>query len=219
MASERELPELLPKGATMRTVKRYKGGAWAHFYKGRTRVAWVHWDLEGRIIWEKYYDGAGREHGPEIYRHDNGRISYRVDWKHGQRHGKARQFDERGKLLAESTFRSGTGVDVWCDFGAVSEVRSYAKGHLDGLEQWWETPKRVFIEGTWSAGKKHGIWREWDGGKLARGSPHFYVRGREVTRDRYLRAREKDASLPMYRAVDDKPARELSPEARRCVRR
>jgi hypothetical protein len=215
---ERQLPDLLPKEATMRTVKRYEGGAWAYFYVRRRRVAWVHWDPKGRISWERYFDAAGREHGPEIYRHDNGRISYRVDWRHGQRHGKAQQFDERGKLIVESKFRAGSGLDIWCDVGGVSEVREYKKGELHGIEQWWESPKRVYIEGGWASGKKHGIWREWDGGKLEPTSPHFFVRGREVTREKYSRAREKDPSLPAYRAADDKATRAPSSDVRRCVR-
>jgi antitoxin component YwqK of YwqJK toxin-antitoxin module len=207
---ERKLPRGLPKGAKIRKITVYEGGAWAYFYLRGKRVAWIHWSPEGNIQWERYFDGRGRKHGTEIYRHDNGRVSYEVPWRHGRRHGKARQWDERGKLLMATSFRNGTGIDVWCDRGMVAEVRGYSEGKLHGIEQWWADRKTVFVEGFWSRGKKHGIWRMWgESGKLERGGPHFYVRGRKVSYAEYLEARAKDETLPAYKTADDRPTRRL----------
>jgi antitoxin component YwqK of YwqJK toxin-antitoxin module len=207
---ERKLPRGLPRGAKMRKITVYEGGAWAYFYARGRRVAWVHWNPDGAIHWERYFDAKGKKHGPEIYRHDNGRVSYRVSWRHGERHGKAQQWDERGKLLIATTFRNGSGLDVWWCDGIVAEVRGYVDGKLHGLEQWWADRKTVFVEGGWSRGRKHGIWRMWGAeGKLDRDGPQFYVRGRRVSFPKYLEARANDPTLPAYKTVDDRPTRAM----------
>jgi hypothetical protein len=203
----------------MRRITVYEGGAWAYFYAEGRRVAWVHWSPEGRVNWERTFDAKGRKHGVERYRHDDGRVSYEVRWKHGLRHGKAQQWDERGRLVLETTFRDGTGTDVWWCGGILAEVRAYRSGKLHGIEQWWATKKTVFVEGSWFEGRKHGVWRMWgDAGNLEGGGPHFYVRGKRVSRAEYLATRERDPSLGPYRAEDDAPTRVMGAEASRTQR-
>jgi hypothetical protein len=136
----------------------------------------------------------------------------------GLQHGWTRQWDEDGALLSATRFVRGTGVDVWCDRSMVSEVRQMRDGDLDGLEQWWSDARRVWLEGRWSRGEKHGIWREWNAkARLRRGFPRYFVRGEQVPRRSYLRAVTSDSTLPRPRKSDDRSGRNLPPDAAAAI--
>ncbi|MBA3453364.1 MAG: hypothetical protein H0T42_09765 [Deltaproteobacteria bacterium] len=55
-------------------------------------------------------------------------------------------------------------------------------------------------------GIEHGIAREWnDQGRLRRGSPTYWLHGKQVLRRVYERATKTDALLPPIRRADDRP--------------
>lgn len=206
----------VPKHARERNLKIAgdDGEMAADFFIGSRHFAWVYWDKQGNVELEKYYDEQGRQHGVELYRHENGRIKWRSRWRHGKQHGKTQQWDRDGNLLLETRFVNGTGIDVWWDRGRVSEVRFFRESHRHGVEQWWFDARCVFEEGHFSKGQKHGIWRRWSGQRrLERGYPQYFTHDEKVTRREYLKARATDATLPPYSERDNRPSRRLPPEA------
>lgn len=188
----------------------------AEYRVGERVAARVYWHDSGAIEWEVHFDEQGKMHGREREEHPDGRRKYEARWIHGLQHGLQRQWDERGRLLGQTRFVRGTGVDLWWDRGRLTEQREYADGLLHGVERLWETRTRVFHEKRYFRGLEHGIWREWnDRGGFARGYPQYWIHGEKVTKRAYLRAAEKDPTLPEYDEKDDRPRRPFPPEAAR----
>ena len=211
-------PRLVPAHAEERNRTVASGMTSVNFFVDGRRVARVHWGEGGVCEWEQHFDDQGKLHGVELYRHESGRIKWKARWMHGLQHGWTRQWAEDGELVSETRFVRGTGVDVWCDRSMVSEVRQMRDGDLDGLEQWWADARRVWLEGHWSRGEEHGIWREWNAAsRLRRGFPRYFVHGEQVPRRAYLRAIASDPTLPRPRKGDDCPGRKLTPDAAAAI--
>jgi hypothetical protein len=118
----------------------------------------------------------------------------------------------------------GTGYDVWCSqIGDgpiyVSEIRSTRDGSLHGYEGWLNEDQRsVHDEKHWYEGKLHGVERSWHGKKLIRGYPNYWIRDKGVTKRQYIRAAQKDPTLPRFHLQDNSPRREFPLEIRRLLR-
>jgi hypothetical protein len=83
-------------------------------------------------------------------------------------------------------------------------------GKPSGTERWWNPDqKTVYSETEWLNGEWHGATRHWTDGRLDRGFPKFFVRGKRVSRRAYLKLAARDPSLPPYRPEADSPARAL----------
>ena len=97
-----------------------------------------------------------------------GLLSSAEPYVDGLRHGTARQWDAKGRLIGTFRMLRGTGIDLWrqpLDDGRVylSEVLYLQNGQRHGFEWWLEEDQLgVFIERHWLAGQLHGIEREWN---------------------------------------------------------
>ena len=138
-------------------------------------------------------------------------IVYAEPFVKGVLHGVAKQFGANGHLVLVSPFRQGTGTDFWCDErGRLAEEHPLVEGKPSGTERWWNPDqKTVHSETEWLKGEWHGATRHWTEGRLDRGFPKFYVRGKRVSKRAYMKFAEGDPSLPPYRHEADSPARNL----------
>jgi antitoxin component YwqK of YwqJK toxin-antitoxin module len=186
-------------------------------------VGWRSYDPEGRLVTETALKD-GKKHGRAIDYYDNGRIHFVEPYFEGMMHGTAKQYDARGRIIGTYKMKHGTGYDIWRNqFGGpnyVSEIRPMRDGLPHGFE-WWlnEDQLSVYEEKHWFNGKWHGIEREWNfRNKLRRGYPKYWIRGEAVTKQQYLAAARKDATLPPFRLKDNSPKREFPPEIRRLLK-
>lgn len=209
-------PARIPRGAKEIVVARYPSGAkqrTEHRHRGDLVVE-VSWEENGNpyCAWRHR---AGKRHGPQVEWWENGQVSFIEPWVDGVAHGVARHYDEEGKLLLETRYVRGTGVDLWCDLQSrtLSEETRIEGGNLRE-RRWWNPDERtVHAEEHYAGGQEHGIFRQWnDRGRLRRGFPRYLVRGERVDKRTYVRMAREDASLPPYRAKDDEPRRKLPVE-------
>jgi hypothetical protein len=115
--------------------------------------------------------------------------------------------------------KRGPGVDLWWaedekGFHYLSEARYFRAGKLHGF-RWWlnEDQKSISSERHFRDNRKHGIERSWNqNGRLDRGYPRYWVSGRRVTKQQYLRECRKDATIPPFRDLDNRPNRPFPPE-------
>jgi len=143
----------------------------------------------------------------------------------GLEHGTARQWAADGTLVGEYHMDHGTGLDLWWTedsegYWRLSEARYVQRGARHGFE-WWVNEDQVTLssEGHYWGGQPHGILREWNAaGRLRRGFPQYWVQGVKVTKRRYQRAAERDATLPRWRAEDDAPGRRFPAEVEAALR-
>jgi hypothetical protein len=201
----------IPAGATERVTKVHESGGKA------TSEFWFRGRLTGRAFWDS--DGAlcmavGLKDGVPVghqLEFQDGALVYAEPFVKGLLHGTAKQFDTRGRLLLVSPFKQGTGTDFWCDErGRLSEEHPLVAGKPSGTERWWnEDQKTAYSETEWLNGEWHGATRHWTDGRLDRGFPRFFVRGKRVSKRAYLKLAARDPSLPPYRPEADSPARVL----------
>ena len=104
-----------------------------------TNVTWEYWDAaKTRPKNVQVIDSQGRQHGEQIYWYENGMMSTKVSFKHGELllcegwfdngekryqqpfadatgHGLWIWWDRNGNVLARSDFNHGTGVEYYFD--------------------------------------------------------------------------------------------------------
>jgi hypothetical protein len=191
---------------------------------------WFRGRLAGRALWNSDGDPClayGLRDGVVVghqLEYESGAIIYAEPFVDGVNHGLAKQFRPDGRLLLVSPFKSGTGIDFWCDErGRLAEEHPLVRGQPSGTERWWnDDQKTIYTETEWLNGEWHGARREWCDGRLERGFPRFYVQGERVAKRAYLRLARQDPCLPPYRPEADAPARILPKtflELRRRARR
>ncbi|MFO0685347.1 MAG: hypothetical protein U0234_25025 [Sandaracinus sp.] len=186
-------------------------GASTFYVRGRPRLR-VHWHAEeGAPCWALELDREGRMHGREREWRADGRLFYEARWDDGVQHGLQRMWRADGVLVVRTRFVRGTGLDAWLPqegaLRAAGETRPFVDGQRHGPERHWESARRVWREEWFSRGVEHGITREWNRTRLARGFPRFFVRGERVDRRAYARACEHDPTLPRWTAREDRPTR------------
>lgn len=195
------IPPPIPPRAHFTELRRNRICVQGEFsYDGRR--AQVAWSRKGNVLSERYFDDSGRTHGMELSRFENGDIEWQVPWLRGQMHGLARQFDTSGKVLSRSRFVSGTGLDLWVDGGAVSELRQMRESTPHGIERWGH-PLFPYDEGHYLQGKRAGVFRRWTGSQLEDGYPKYFVEDFEIDRAHYARACKRNSELPLDRRSDD----------------
>jgi hypothetical protein len=198
----------IPATATERVVAVDDAG------RKRRSEFWLRGRLVGRAWWDETDAIAtGLRRGvPNGYQIEyvDGRVSYAEPFVGGVQHGWARQYARSGRLIIECRFDRGTGTDYWCDDrGHLSEEHPLVSGKPSGVERWWASERGIYSETHWLEGQWHGPRRHWREGKLDRGFPQFFIRGKRASKRDYLKAVRRDPTLPAYRPEDDSPERTL----------
>ena len=206
----------LPRGAREHVLARYPSGAKqrSEYRRGDEVVAEMLWEEDGSPSWGWRLRG-GKRHGDEVEWWPNGQVSFTQPWVDGVLHGMARHYDDEGRLLLETRFVEGTGVDLWCDLynRTLSEETWFEAGRLRERRWWNPDGRTVHMEEQYTDGAEHGIFRQWnEHGRLRRGFPKYFVRGERVDRRTYERRARRDPTLPRRRAEDDDPRRKLPAE-------
>jgi antitoxin component YwqK of YwqJK toxin-antitoxin module len=210
----------IPAEAEERVIERHADGS------KKSAEYLLHGDLVGRRLFSEA--GAleleiamrnGVSHGPMSEWDGSGHLEFTTAYVDGKEHGTARQWANDGTLLGTYEMNHGTGLDLWWDEREdgsqyLSEARYLLAGDRDGYE-WWldEDQQSVWQERHFHHGQEHGIFRRWNAeGRLSRGYPQYFINGRKVNKRQYLRAAQADASLPPFRADDNKPVRQFPPD-------
>jgi len=186
--------------------------------------------LNGQVVGLRAYDSEGilrvetplkdgNKHGREYVWDEQGVLESVEPFVEGQLHGVAKQYNRRGKVMGTYRFVHGNGYDIWrCERAdgtiAISEIFSVQNSMLHGYEWWLRADQRsVSHERHWQQAKVHGIERMWNKeGRLKRGYPKYWIRGKAVRKRAYLRAAEKDTTLPRFREKDNRPQRRFPEE-------
>jgi hypothetical protein len=207
----------IPRSARERVVARYPSGkkSQSKYYSDGKLLAEVLWEEDG-----KPYTGwqirDRKRHGLCLEWWPNGELAFSERYVDGTLHGPARHWDDRGKLLLETRYLRGTGVDLWCELHTnrtLAEETRIQHGRLHGVRRQWSNWRSVWLEEHYFEGQEHGIFRQWNNkGRLARGFPQYFVRGRRVDRRAYLRAAKTDKTLPAWRSAENRPYRSLPAE-------
>lgn len=210
----------IPDSAEERVIETHEDGskAQAEYWLDGQRVGRRYFFESGELAGDVGLRGD-RYHGID-YRWDMpGSLMSAIPYADGLEHGTAHQWGYDGTYLGSYTMEHGTGIDLWrsgCggEQPALSEVRYYRDGQRHGFEWWLNGDQRsVYEEGHYANGQPHGILRQWNSqGRLRRGYPQYYVNGERVTKRQYLRASQRDPSLPRFSPEDNLPARTFPPE-------
>lgn len=194
--------------------------------------------LNGKVVGVRYFHETGQleseyalkdglMHGIAFRSDVPGELLSAEPYAHGLPHGVAKQWSADGTLVGTYRMTRGTGVDLWwAEHGEsgesyLSEARYLRDGKLHGFE-WWlnEDQRSVWSECHFQNSQKHGIERSWNQkGRLRRGHPKYWINDRCVTKRQYLRESGNDGSLPPYREIDNRPARDFPPEVKVIPRR
>lgn len=191
----------LPSAARERVVARFSSGAKSRsqLHHDKKLIAEVLWEDDGIPAWGWRLKN-GEKHGPSVEYWHNGQVAFIEPYVAGRVHGVTRHFDEQGRLLLESRYVRGSGVDLWCDLHnrTLSEETWSREGRLHGVRRNWNSDgETVWLEEHWENGELHGVVREWnDKGRLRRGFPRYYLHGRKVPRRGYPFAVPKSDDLP-----------------------
>lgn len=211
----------IPPGVTEVEIKEYSQTGNLIYYRVTECI------LEGRVVGQRAYDSDGnlmietpikdgRKHGREYIWNETGALESVEPFVDGMRHGLAKQYGRKGNVIGTYRFVRGTGYDIWRwerEDGSIfiSEVFSVRDGSLDGFE-WWlnEDQRSVWHERHWRQGQSHGIERMWnENGRLKKGFPKYWIQGRAVRKRDYLKAAEKDSTLPRFREKENQPQRKF----------
>jgi len=209
----------IPPNALEREVREYREqGQVIHFQVkecilNRQVVGLRSYAEDGRILKETPLKN-GRKHGREYIWDETGALESVEPYRDGMLHGLAKQYNRNGKVIGTYRFVHGTGYDVWRyerEDGSVgiSEIFSVRDGALHGYE-WWprDDQRSLWHERHWIQGLPHGIERRWNQkGRLKRGYPKYWTKGKAVNKRAYLKACEGDKSLPKFREKDNFPRR------------
>jgi antitoxin component YwqK of YwqJK toxin-antitoxin module len=212
----------IPVGAEERIVEQYPDGEkrQAEYWLNGERVGLRYFFPTGEPEVE-YGFRDGIKDGMVYVWSDPGHLCSAEPFVDGVPHGTAWQWGSyTGRVIGTYTLERGTGIDLWRQewndgSATLSEVHSMRAGRPHGVEWWLDSSDQqsVHEERHWFEGELHGIERDWNlKGRLRRGFPRYWVRGRQVTKRQYLRAAARDATLPPFRSEDNDPQRTFPPE-------
>jgi antitoxin component YwqK of YwqJK toxin-antitoxin module len=186
--------------------------------------------LDGQVVGQRSYDSDGnlmketplrngKKHGREYIWDETGALESVEPYVDGKLHGLCKQYNRTGKVIGTYRFVHGTGYDIWRyerEDGSVgiSEIFTIKDNALHGYE-WWprDDQHSVWHERHWQQGTVHGIERKWnEKGRLKRGYPKYWIRGKAVSKRAYMTAAARDLSLPKYKDKDNLPKRKFPEE-------
>jgi hypothetical protein len=202
----------IPRGARERVVERDARGVKlrSEYMRRGEVVAVMLWETNGEPCWGWGLKG-GKKHGLSV-EWDDACVVFVEPYENGVAHGVAKHFDTDGKLLLETRYVRGTGVDLWCDLfnRTLAEETWLEGGSVTDVRRWNPDQRTVWLEERYRDGQEHGIFRQWnDRGRLRRGFPRYFVQGKRVDKRTYARRAEKDPTLPRCEPRDDDPRRRL----------
>jgi len=116
----------------------------------------------------------GRIHGLKRDYHPNGQVALEIPFYHGLPNGMAKVCAADGRLLGEYTMEHGTGVmKLWHGNGVLASEVSMVEGFITGRQRtWYEDGLPV--------------------------PDMYWIRGKKVSRKKYLEACKTDPELPQY---------------------
>ena len=219
----------IPQNVSERQIQEYRKQG-LHIYFRVTECL-----LNGQLVGQRAYDSDGilrvetplkngKKHGREYIWDEWGKLESVEPFVDGQLHGLAKQYNRSGKVIGTYRFVHGRGYDIWRYEQAdgsigISEIFSVQNSSLHGYE-WWPRADQhsVWHERHWQQGQVHGIERRWNGkGRLKRGYPKYWIQGKAVNKRIYLRAVEKDETLPKYQEEDNRPQRRFPSEIEKLM--
>lgn len=181
------------------------------------RVGLRHFSPTGDLEWEWAFR-SGARHGWMYRWHAPDCLYSAESYENGLAHGTAYQWAEDGRRIGTCTLMHGTGLDLWREAlpdGRIGLAEAhYMKNGLPHGWEWWFHAETgvIWRETHWFEGERHGIEREWNGEKLTRDSPRYWLHSERVPKPKYVRACLKDATLLPFRLEDNAPQRNFPPE-------
>ena len=221
----------IPQGVSEREIRAYREQEGAIWFRLTECI------LKGQVVGQRAYDRDGslrvetplkngKKHGREYIWGEQGVLESVEPYVEGQLHGLAKQYNRRGKVIGTYRFIHGSGYDIWrCERAdgsiRISEIFSVQNTMLHGYEWWPRADQRsVWHERHWQQAQVHGIERMWnEKGRLKRGYPKYWIQGKAVSKRVYLRAAERDKSLPLFREEDNRPQRRFPDEIEKLMSR
>ena len=221
----------IPEGVSEREIREYNEQPGLIWFRVMECI------LNGQVVGRRAYDNdgilrvetplkEGNKHGREYVWDEQGVLESVEPFVEGQLHGLAKQYNRRGKVMGTYRFVHGSGYDIWrCERAdgsiAISEIFSVQNSMLHGYE-WWprDDQRSVWHERHWQHAKYHGIERMWNRkDRLKRGYPKYWIQGKAVPKRAYLKAAEKDKTLPPFREKDNRPQRRFPEEIEKLIQR
>ena len=198
----------IPQDSTEKIINSHANGAKStcFYFKNRKKVGVRFFDENGFVEME-YGVKDGRENGNH-YEWFSGKLVFFQKIKNGLADGTAKQWSsDTGNLIGSFKMKNGTGIDLWWQEWStkphLSEAIFLNKGIPHGFE--WSlniTEKSVYWEQHWFNGEWHGITRSWKNSRsLDKGYPKFFIRNKQVSKPKYLKACENDPTLPKYKLL------------------
>ena len=103
----------------------------------------------------------GKQEGSWIGYHDNGQLSFKVDYINGKQEGSWVSYYKNGQLSRKGKFKDGKQEGYWVSFwenGMTSTTGDYKNGKEEGSwASFWDNGQ-VWYEGNYKNGKKLGYW-------------------------------------------------------------
>jgi len=162
----------------------------------------------GQIAIEASYLG-GRQNGIERQWHPNGQLASESNWLHDMPNGVNRNWHSNGVLAMEAPVKSGCTegtVKQWDDKGNL--LGSFEMRDGTGIQRIWYPNGPLKVEMSVVNGQFCGRQRTYfeDGEFCAEA---YWLKGRQVSKKKYLEACAKDTALPRYEDDGVKPTWKL----------
>lgn len=118
---------------------------------------------EGKVV-NKQFEGEWK------YYHENSPIVMTTEfYVNGKLNGIRKVFYKSGKIAEETTYKNGVKDGVYKSYAendVVLEESNYKEGLLDGQATYRDATKNITAQGLFKNGKKTGIWKMLEKGKL-----------------------------------------------------
>lgn len=150
------------------------------YEQGKRSGLWVYWTEEGQVETQERYENdqlLRREEVDEIESHKQ-YSQYKVtEWypsgvkklegvmRDKQRHGRFREWNEKGVLERQSDWRAGklTGFDSWFfESGKTRKEQEFVDDVADGKYREYFSSGKLHLEGRFREGAKDDLWSEWN---------------------------------------------------------
>ena len=157
-----------------------------------------YWDRERTQLHSEELLKAGKKHGVQREWHKNGQLKVEYPYKDGQMHGTFKQWNEKGKLLGSFVMTEGSGTfQTWYPNGQIHDTIPYTKGKYNGeMRKYYDTGKLfqvITYKETWLTGSPtFGSVTE----TFGRITPNSTLKATKLQKEEYLKAAEKEKSLP-----------------------
>jgi len=113
--------------------------------------------------WKKGQYYRNQEHERWVWLHDGGGRWLEGRYERGKKQGVWQQWSQDGKLLGQSKFEGGTGIDTrFFDDGSMSARIPYINGKKHGKATRWHENGQRKAQEHWNDGRPTGHWINWD---------------------------------------------------------